>query len=80
MNHTMTIYVYFERLQFIYMEQLVLKHPLRKIFKDFLEKSGCDPKQFRGISKDNLPIIEDVVGKVSLFTISILKMETSWEN
>ena len=34
-----------------------------KIFNDFLEKSGCDPKQFRGVSMDNLPKVEDVVGK-----------------
>ena len=36
-----------------------------KIFIDFLEKSGCDPKQFRGVSIDNLPIDEDVVEKTS---------------
>ena len=30
-----------------------------KIFNDFLEKSGCDPKQFRGVSMDNLPVVED---------------------
>ena len=30
------------------------------IFNDFLEKSGRDPKQFRGVSKDNLPIVENV--------------------
>ena len=34
------------------------------IFNEFLEKSGCDPKQFRGVSMDNLPIVEDVVGKI----------------
>ena len=34
-----------------------------KIFNDFLEKSGCEPKQFRGVSMDNLPIVEDVVEK-----------------
>ena len=36
---------------------------ISKIFHDFLEKSACDPKQFRGVSMDNLPIVEDVVGK-----------------
>ena len=34
-----------------------------KIFNDFLEKSGCDPKQFRGVSMDNLPIVEDLAEK-----------------
>ena len=34
-----------------------------KIFNDFLEKSGCDPKQICGVSMDNLPIVEDVVEK-----------------
>ena len=46
-----------------------------KIFNVFLEKSGRDPKQCRGVSMDNLPIVEDVVGKASLSTISILMME-----
>ena len=31
-----------------------------KSFNDFLEKSGCDLEQFRGVLKDNLPIVEDV--------------------
>ena len=48
-----------------------------KIIIDFLEKSGCDPKQFRGVSIDNLPIDEDVVEKTSLTTISTLKTEIS---
>ena len=37
------------------------------IFNDFLEKSGCDPKQFRGVSMDNLPNVEDVVEKKHLY-------------
>ena len=37
-----------------------------KIFNDFLEKSGCDPGQFRGVSTDNLPTVEDVVEKNNL--------------
>ena len=41
-----------------------------KIFNDFLEKSGCDPKQFCGVSMDNRPIVEDVVGK-SIFIYDI---------
>ena len=41
-----------------------------KIFNDFLEKSGRDPKQCRGVSMDNLPIVEDVVGK-SIFIYAI---------
>ena len=41
-----------------------------KIFNDFLEKSGCDPNQFCGVSMDNLPIVGDVVGK-SIFIYDI---------
>ena len=48
-----------------------------KIFNAFLEKSGRNPKQFCGVSMDNLPIVEDVVEKTSLPTISTLKTETS---
>ena len=33
------------------------------IFIAFLEKTGCDPKQFRRVSMDNLIIVEDVVEK-----------------
>ena len=33
------------------------------IFNAFLEKSGCDPKQFFGVSMDDLPKVEDVVEK-----------------
>ena len=43
-----------------------------KIFKDFLEKLGCDPKQFRGVSMDNQPIFEDVVEKnIFIYDIDI---------
>ena len=43
-----------------------------KIFNDFLEKSGCDPKQFRGVSMDNLPVVEDVVEKnIFIYDINI---------
>ena len=43
-----------------------------KTFKDFLEKLGCDPQQFRGVSMDNLPIIEDVVDKnIFIYDIDI---------
>ena len=43
-----------------------------KIFNDFMEKSGCDPKQFRGVSMDNLPVVEDVVEKnISIYDINI---------
>ena len=40
-----------------------LETPTSKNFNIFLEKLGCDPKQFRGVSMDNLPKIEDVVDK-----------------
>ena len=33
------------------------------IFNNFFEKSGSDPKQFRGVSMDYLPIVEDVKEK-----------------
>ena len=43
-----------------------------KIFNDFLEKSGYDPKQFRGVSMDNLPVVEDVVEKnIFIYDINI---------
>ena len=43
-----------------------------KIFNDFLEESGCDPKQFRGVSMDNLPIVEVVVEKnIFIYDIDI---------
>ena len=43
-----------------------------KIFNDFLEKSGCDPKQFRGVLMDNLPVVEDVVEKnIFIYDINI---------
>ena len=43
-----------------------------KIFNDFLEKLGCDPKQFRGVSMDNLPIFEDVAQKnIFIYDIDI---------
>ena len=43
-----------------------------KIFKAFLEKLGCDPKQFRGVSMDNLPIVEDIVEKnIFIYDIDI---------
>ena len=38
-----------------------------KIFNDILEKSGCDPKQFRGVSMDDLPVVEEVVEKNIFF-------------
>ena len=43
-----------------------------KILNDFLEKLDCDPKQFRGVSMDNLPIVEDVVEKnIFIYDIDI---------
>ena len=43
-----------------------------KNFNDFLEKSGCAPKHFRGVSMDNLPIVEDVVEKnIFIYDIDI---------
>ena len=43
-----------------------------EIFNDFLEKSGCDPKQFCRVSMDNLPIVEDVVEKnIFIYDIDI---------
>ena len=50
------------------------------IFNAFLEKLGCDPKQYCGVSMDNLPIVEDVQEKKSLSTISTLKTAILWEN
>ena len=42
------------------------------IFIAFLEKLGCDPKQFRGLLMDNLPIVEDVVKKnIFIYDIDI---------
>ena len=32
-----------------------------KTFNDFLEKSGYDPKPFRGVLRDILPLVRDVV-------------------
>ena len=70
-NQTTTICVCFERLQFIYMEQLILKHPLPRSLTIF-GKNGCDPKQFRGVSMYNLPVVEDVVEKnIFIYDIDI---------
>ena len=45
-----------------------------KIFNDFLEKSGCDPKLFRGVSMDNLPIVEDLAEKnIFIYDIDLEK-------
>ena len=33
------------------------------VFNAFLEKSGFDPKQFRNVFMDNLPIVKDAVEK-----------------
>ena len=45
---------------------------ISKIFFDSLEKLGDDPKQFRGVSMDNLPIVEHVVGKnIFIYDIDI---------
>ena len=42
------------------------------IFNAFIKKLGCDPKQYCGISMDNLPIVEDVVEKnIFIFDIDI---------
>ena len=50
----------------------ILETSTSKIFNDFLEKSGCDPKQFRGVSMDNLPVVEDVVEKnIFIYDINI---------
>ena len=49
-----------------------LEISISKIFNDFLEKLGCDPKQFRGVSIDNLPVVEDVVEKnIFIYDIDI---------
>ena len=42
------------------------------IFNAFREKLGCDPKQFREVPMDKLPIVEDVVGKnIFIYDIDI---------
>ena len=49
-----------------------LQKSITKNFNFFLEKSGCDPKQFRGVSMDNLPIAEDVQEKnIFIYDIDI---------
>ena len=48
------------------MEQFILVHPPPRSFLIFL-KNHCDPKQFRGVLIDNLPIVEDVVEKTIFF-------------
>ena len=45
------------------MEQPNLETSTSAIFNAFLEKSGCDPKQYCRVLMDNLPILEDVVEK-----------------
>ena len=63
------------------MKKLILKHPPPRIFNNFLEKLVCDLTQYRGVSMENLPFVEDVVDKKTpLSTISTLEMETSWVN
>ena len=43
-----------------------------KTFNDFLEKLGCDRKQFRGVLMDNLLIVEDVLEKnIFIYDIDI---------
>ena len=31
-----------------------------RYFTDFISKSGCDPKSFRGVSVEDLPVVEEI--------------------
>ena len=42
---------------------------------EFVSKSGCDPKSFRGVSVEDLPVVEELFKETFLFTISISKKE-----
>ena len=44
-------------------ETAILKDPTSRSLIFFPENSGCDSKQFRGVSIHTLPIAEDVVDK-----------------
>ena len=69
----MTICVCFERLQFEWQQGTTYLEKSRSmIFIAFLEKLGCDQKQFRGFLMDNLPIVEDAVKKnIFIYDIDI---------
>ena len=71
-NHTMTIYVCFERLQLFEWQRgtTYLETSRSVIFIAFLEKLGFVPKQFRGFLMDNLTKVEDVV-KLNIFIYDI---------
>ena len=44
----------------------------KQIFYVFLEKLGCDPKQFHSALMDNLPIVEVVIEKnIFIYDIDI---------
>ena len=32
-----------------------------RYFTEFISKSGYDPKKFRGVSVENLPVVEEIV-------------------
>ena len=51
-----------------------------KIFNDFTEKLGCDPKHFHGVSVDNLSIVEDVTEKNSFVYVIDINDGDFWEN
>ena len=52
--------------------KIKIKTSISKIFFDSLEKLGYDPKQFRGVSMNNLPIVENVEGKnIFIYDIDI---------
>ena len=59
----------FQHLQFICIEQKILKLSRSLLF---FFQIGCDPKQFTGVSIENLPIVEFVVKKqVFIYDIGI---------
>ena len=48
---------------------------ISRYFTDFISKSGYDPKSFRGVSVEDLPVVEEIVQRNILYTISISKKE-----
>ena len=46
-----------------------------RYFTEFITKSGYDPKNFRGGFVEDLPVVEKVVQKASLYTFLMYKSE-----
>ena len=50
-----------------------------RYLKEIITKSGYDPKKIRGVSLEDLPVVEEIVRKKNIF-ILMYKREITWEN